>query len=68
MNVSLVRIVAILFLGSLLIACSKEQPSESLASAAKDTPAEHALKHTNPKYRCPMHPQIIRDEPGTHFC
>jgi Cu(I)/Ag(I) efflux system membrane fusion protein len=26
---------------------------------------EHAKKHLDPKYVCPMHPQIVRDEPGT---
>jgi Cu(I)/Ag(I) efflux system membrane fusion protein len=26
---------------------------------------EHALKHQDPKYVCPMHPQIVRDEPGS---
>ena len=66
MNVSLGRRLAgILLLALVLGACSKEQPSESVRSAADDTAAEHALKHTNPKYRCPMHPQIVRDEPGT---
>ncbi len=30
-----------------------------------ETPMEHALKHQDPKYVCPMHPQIVRDEPGT---
>ncbi|HSQ70211.1 MAG TPA: heavy metal-binding domain-containing protein, partial [Steroidobacteraceae bacterium] len=48
----------------LLAGCSGEQPSEPLAQAADDTAAEHALKHTNPLYRCPMHPEIVSDEPG----
>ena len=38
--------------------------SEPLAAAADDTTAEHALKHTEPTYRCPMHPDVVRDEPG----
>ena len=25
---------------------------------------EHAAKHLDPKYVCPMHPQIVKDEPG----
>jgi len=49
-------------------ACAKQesaQPaSEPASAAADDTAAEHAIKHTNPKYRCPMHPDVIRDEPG----
>lgn len=35
-----------------------------MAEAVKDTALEHARKHLNPKYVCPMHPQIVRDEPG----
>lgn len=41
------------------------QPSESIEQAQKDTPLEHARKHSDPKYVCPMHPQIVRDAPGT---
>ncbi|WPL19684.1 Cation efflux system protein CusB precursor [Thiorhodovibrio winogradskyi] len=40
-------------------------PSEPLAEAADDHLIEHAKKHLDPKYVCPMHPRIIRDEPGT---
>jgi hypothetical protein len=42
-----------------------EQPSESLAAAVDDTALEHAAKHMDPKYVCPMHPQIIKDAPGS---
>ena len=31
----------------------------------KETAIEHAKKHLDPKYVCPMHPQIVRDEPGS---
>ncbi len=55
---------AILALALVLAACSK-QPSEPARTAADDTAAEHAIKHTNPKYRCPMHPDVVRDGPGT---
>ena len=44
--------------------CSREQPSEAVVDAADDTPAEHALKHMTAEYRCPMHPDVVRDEPG----
>jgi Cu(I)/Ag(I) efflux system membrane fusion protein len=44
--------------------CSDREPSETLEQAADDTTAEHALKHTSAIYRCPMHPEIVRDEPG----
>ncbi|KAA6185394.1 efflux RND transporter periplasmic adaptor subunit [Thiohalocapsa marina] len=51
----------------LLYACGepRQPPSESIASAADDTPLEHAEKHLDPKYVCPMHPRIIKDAPGT---
>ncbi len=49
-------------------ACSNEQgqsASETLAEAADDSKAEHLAKHLDPKYVCPMHPQIVKDEPGS---
>ena len=64
MKHSLGRLAGLLLLACVLVACSKQQPSEPLRTAADDTLAEHALKHTSPKYRCPMHPEVIRDEPG----
>ncbi len=50
----------------LLAACSRPEavPSEPLAAATDDTALQHAAKHLDPKYVCPMHPQIVRDEPG----
>lgn len=49
-----------------LTACQKsEQPTESMAEAMDDTAIEHTNKHLNTKYICPMHPQIVRDEPGS---
>ena len=48
--------------------CAKEQQpapaSEPVAAAADDTAAEHAAKHADPLYRCPMHPDVVRNEPG----
>ena len=58
------RLAGLLLLAFALVACSKQTPSEPLRTAADDTLVEHALKHTSPKYRCPMHPDIVRDEPG----
>jgi Cu(I)/Ag(I) efflux system membrane fusion protein len=40
-------------------------PSESMEQVMGQTAIEHALKHRDPSYVCPMHPQIIRDEPGS---
>jgi Cu(I)/Ag(I) efflux system membrane fusion protein len=48
----------------LLAACSREPASEPAAAAADDTAAEHALKHADPVYRCPMHPDVVSDKPG----
>ena len=31
----------------------------------KETALEHAEKHLDPNYVCPMHPQIVRGDPGT---
>jgi Cu(I)/Ag(I) efflux system membrane fusion protein len=50
----------------LFTACSDgtPTPSEPLAAAMDDSALEHAAKHLDPKYVCPMHPQIVKDEPG----
>lgn len=51
----------------LLTACGEEvaAPSESMAAVLDDSAMEHAAKHLDPKYVCPMHPQIVRNEPGS---
>jgi Cu(I)/Ag(I) efflux system membrane fusion protein len=56
-----------LLLNLLLSACGDKplpSPSESFEAALDDSLEEHARKHLDPKYVCPMHPQIVRDEPG----
>lgn len=60
-------VFVLLVLGSLLSGCldSASSSSETLAEASQDTATEHAVKHLDPKYVCPMHAQIVRDEPGT---
>ena len=57
------------FAAATLAGCSRESAttgpaSEPVAAAADDTTAEHALEHGEPTYRCPMHPDVVRDEPG----
>ncbi|MFO8024380.1 efflux RND transporter periplasmic adaptor subunit [Thiohalophilus sp.] len=55
-------------LGLALAACGNEQTTmDNGADKAgeQETALEHAEKHTDPNYVCPMHPQIVRDEPGT---
>lgn len=64
MTLSLGRLAGILLLAFVLVGCSKQTPSAPLRTAADDAPAGHALEHANPTYRCPMHPDIVRDEPG----
>ena len=65
-------ILLVTFIG--LSACGDQKPgSKKMASKSgdsknmgskKETALEHAVKHLDPKYVCPMHPQIIRDKPG----
>lgn len=57
------RWLVFLFSISMLMSCQK--PSETMAEAQDDTATEHALKHADPNYICPMHPQIVRGEPGS---
>lgn len=60
---------ALLFVVSLtLVACSNdssEPASMNQSNTMQESAVEHGIKHQNPKYVCPMHPQIIRDQPGT---
>ncbi len=39
-------------------------PTETLEQTQDDTALEHAVKHLNSQYVCPMHPRIVRGEPG----
>jgi len=49
-----------------LVGCGKSgEPSEGVSEAMDDTAMEHAVKHLDTKYVCPMHSQIVRDEPGS---
>ncbi len=51
---------------ALITACSdeKKQTDNMADTRGKESAAEHAVKHLDPKYVCPMHPQIVRDQPG----
>lgn len=58
----------ILGLGLMLAACGDESSTAQDGSkkpAQQETALGHAEKHLDPTYVCPMHPQIIRDEPGS---
>jgi len=67
-NKLLLAITSALVLISLTACDSGDMPKESMdmdnASTAKETALEHAGKHLDPKYVCPMHPTIVQDEPG----
>ncbi|MCB1923496.1 MAG: efflux RND transporter periplasmic adaptor subunit [Gammaproteobacteria bacterium] len=67
MKVNTNKLYLLLILVPLLGGCldPESKPSESMAQAADDSALEHAQKHLDPKYVCPMHPQIVRDEEGT---
>jgi Cu(I)/Ag(I) efflux system membrane fusion protein len=51
-----------IFLVALLAAVGGCEPS---GPTTTETAREHALKHTQPGYVCPMHPQVTADEPGS---
>jgi Cu(I)/Ag(I) efflux system membrane fusion protein len=65
---SLLVVLSTLFL---LTGCDSQDstasvtPTESEQQAADDSVIEHARKHADPTYVCPMHPQIVRGEPGS---
>jgi Cu(I)/Ag(I) efflux system membrane fusion protein len=55
-------------MGILIAAGCSQQPEETVGDAQQivaDLSAEHASKHLDPSYICPMHPQIVRDAAGT---
>jgi Cu(I)/Ag(I) efflux system membrane fusion protein len=61
------RVLMLALAGLLLAGCARQAgspPASEPAGAADDGAAEHAIKHMNPRYRCPMHPDVVRDEPG----
>ncbi len=62
----MMRVLMIILLSWTLIGCDREFFSgEKVAEPTAETALEHALKHLDPTYVCPMHPQIVRDEPGS---
>ena len=50
-----------------LTGCDRQadDPTESAAAGQSESALEHAQKHLDPKYVCPMHPDIVRDQPVT---
>jgi len=63
MNRGSLLLVVLLALG--LAGCGeKSTPDKIQNSPAMETAVEHAAKHLDPKYVCPMHSNIVRDAPG----
>jgi len=58
MNVKTLLATVLIVATAALTACGK-------APAPAETPLEHAAKHLDPAYVCPMHPDVTSDEPGT---
>jgi len=58
-----------MFVSSVLFVagCSPQQDnfdSDTKSGDKKETALEHAKKHADPTYVCPMHPNVIKNEPG----
>ena len=62
MKYSIFILTFVLFL---FITACQQQASESVEAASQDSAVQHAEKHADPNYVCPMHPQIVRGEPGS---
>ena len=56
--------IMLLIAGLALSACSDNEMATGGADGKMETALQHTEKHLDPKYVCPMHPQIIRDKPG----
>ncbi len=53
-------LVTILLVVAVVAGCGGPPPP-----VTNETPLEHAARHLDASYRCPMHPEITSDEPGT---
>lgn len=64
---TIVKRLLFLLLPLFAISCGNDNSvhTEKMETTLDDTALEHAAKHLNPKYVCPMHPQIVRDEEGS---
>ncbi|MDT8403085.1 efflux RND transporter periplasmic adaptor subunit [Sulfuriflexus sp.] len=47
-----------------LVACDSSDQAPAADGMQEETAIEHAEKHFDPKYVCPMHSNIVQDEPG----
>ena len=53
------------YLTSALLALLVSACGNPTTSATSDTPLEHAARHLDATYQCPMHPEVTSDEAGT---
>jgi Cu(I)/Ag(I) efflux system membrane fusion protein len=58
------KLTTILALLAALLLTGCEDITQATQSK-EETAVEHAVKHLDPNYVCPMHPQIIRGKPGS---
>jgi Cu(I)/Ag(I) efflux system membrane fusion protein len=59
-------VITTILLSIAVVACGDKQESKVMAvGEQKETAIEHAQKHLDSKYICPMHPQIVRNVPGS---
>lgn len=59
------NLIIVLFTAIILTACSDETNTTDMPATEKmETAVDHAEKHLDANYVCPMHPQIIRGKPG----
>ena len=67
MKMTYIFSIFLLLVASVGLSACGEQPSttESKQTAGIETAVEHAKKHLDPAYVCPMHPNIVRDQPGS---
>lgn len=66
---TIMSVVMAVIVASGLNACDSGEMSDKSATtkqqaSSKETAMEHAIKHLDPKYVCPMHPNVVKDEPG----
>lgn len=60
-----IKLLLLVSLYVLVSACNDGGKQADMKTADKmETAAEHAVKHLDPKYICPMHPQIVKNKPG----
>lgn len=56
--------IIISLVSMLLVSCSNEDNNMNMGNSKAETAVEHANKHMDENYVCPMHPQIIRGKEG----